>query len=47
MKKNYSKINFFEMVRAACRIVVAAIQGDEWRGAVVKTPNALIVNNSI
>ena len=43
----YSKINFFEMGRAACRIVVAAIQGNEWRGAVIKIPNTLIINDSI
>lgn len=43
----YSKINHFEMGKAACKIIVDAIHGGEWRGTVVKIPNTLIVKSSV
>ena len=46
-KLTFSKINHFEMGKAACKIIVDASHGGEWRGTVVKIPNTLIVKNSV
>ncbi len=43
----FSKINHFEMGKAACKIIVDAVHGGDWRGTVVRIPNTLIVKNSI
>ena len=43
----FSKINHFEMGKTACKIIVDAVHGGEWRGTVVKIPNTLIVKNSV
>ncbi len=43
----FSKFNHFEMGKAACKIIVDAIYGGEWRGTVLKIPNTLVVKNSI
>ena len=46
-KLTFSKINHFEMGKAACKLIVDAIHGGEWRGTVVKIPNTLVVKNSV
>ncbi len=43
----FSKINHFEKGKAACRIIVAAVHGGEWRGKRVIVPNTLIIKQSI
>jgi len=43
----FSKIHHFEMGKAACRIMVNAIHGGEWRGKIEKISNTLIINQSI
>ncbi|MFA6567870.1 MAG: GntR family transcriptional regulator [Victivallales bacterium] len=43
----FSKINHFEMGKAACRTVVDAIHGGEWHGKSVIIPNTLVVKHSI
>ena len=43
----FSKLNHFEMGKAACRTIVDAVHGGEWRGTVVKILNTLIVKSSV
>ncbi len=43
----YSKINHFEMGEAACRMMVDAVKGGEWRGKKIMLSNTLIIKQSI
>lgn len=42
----FSKINHFEMGKAACQITVNAINGKEWRGVTCQINNTLVINQS-
>jgi copper oxidase (laccase) domain-containing protein len=35
------------MGKTACKTIVEAIHGGEWRGTVLKIPNTLVMKNSI
>jgi DNA-binding LacI/PurR family transcriptional regulator len=43
----FSKFNHFKMGKTACKTIVEAIHGGEWRGTVLKIPNTLVMKNSI
>ncbi|MEI8247908.1 MAG: GntR family transcriptional regulator [Lentisphaerota bacterium] len=43
----YSKINHFEMGKMACRMIVEAVNGGDWRGKKIAIPNTLIIKQSI
>jgi DNA-binding LacI/PurR family transcriptional regulator len=43
----YSKINHFEMGKAACRMMVEAVNAGDWRGRRIVLPNTLVIKQSI
>ncbi|MFA7232003.1 MAG: substrate-binding domain-containing protein, partial [Victivallaceae bacterium] len=42
----YSKIDHFEMGRAACRMVINGIRGEKWKGLHIQIPNILVTKQS-